>query len=118
MPGQRRKLELKGYTTDVIDTILHSRRESTNSQFASYVKRWTQFCQLKRIDTTVQLILEFLQTLVRDGLSYSSINTAKSALATCVILPGTQTLGTAPDVIAFIRGAFNLRPPVPKRVNI
>jgi integrase len=100
---------------------LHSRRESTNSQYASYVKRWTQFCQLKRIDTiftTVQLILEFLQTLVQDGLSYSSIKTTKSALATCVILPGTQTLGTAPDVIAFLWGAFNLRPPVPKRVNI
>ncbi len=48
------------------------------------------------------------------GLSYSAINTARSALSQFIIWKGQYTIGAHPWVIRFLKGVFNLRPPVPR----
>jgi integrase len=101
--------------------MLNSRRESSIRVYSSHIRRWTNFCALNNWDTTystVPRVLQFLQTLVDDKFSYSSVNTAKSALNTCIILPQEQTLGLNKDVRLFLRGVFNIRPPLPKRTCI
>ena len=59
-------------------------------------------------------MLEFLTLLYHKGLSYSSINSAKSALASFVVIEGEFSLSNSPDVTRFMRGIFNLRTPKPK----
>ena len=46
-------------------------------------------------------------------LSYSSLNTARSALSTIVTVDSVS-IGLHPLVVRFLKGAFNLRPPVPR----
>ena len=47
------------------------------------------------------------------NLSYSSLNTARSALSTVITVDG-MSIGNHPLVVRFLKGVFNLRPPVPR----
>ena len=58
-------------------------------------------------------MIEFLTNLFHAGLSYSSLNTARSALSTYVCIDGIAA-GIHPLVKRFMRGVFNLRPAFPK----
>jgi hypothetical protein len=61
--------------------------------------------------------LEFLQILLSEGLGYSALNTARSALSAILILPSASPFGSNTDVKLFMRGVFNLKPPTPKYVS-
>jgi integrase len=101
--------------------MLQSRRESSNKQYANHIRKWNTYCKTLKLDptfTTVPVALDFLQTLFDAELTYSSINTAKAAINTVVILPGSQTLGASVDTHTFMRGVFNLRPPKTRHLTI
>ena len=53
-----------------------------------------------------------MTTLFETNLSYSSLNTARSALSTTITVDGIP-IGSQPLVVRFLKGVFNLRPPVP-----
>jgi hypothetical protein len=79
-----------------------------------------RFCFQHKINcvfATVAQGLEFLQLLVGEGLGYSALNTARSALSAILILPSGDNFGSSPDVKLFMRGAFNQKPPTPKYVS-
>jgi hypothetical protein len=121
VPAEALKLKLMGYSDAVIHTMLASRRASSNYQYKGYLQRWEAYCKTGQCDsiiTDTQTVLAFLQTLVQQGLSYSSINLAKSAVSTVVILPGGIQLGTVPEVKTFLRGVYNIRPPTPRHAVI
>ncbi len=60
-------------------------------------------------------VLDFLTELFESGLSYSAINTARSALSQVTIYgDGACTIGAHPWVTKFMKGVFNLRKPVPR----
>lgn len=89
----------------------------------TYIKQWKQFCGLKGVNylhVEIESVLEFLTYLFSERqLSYSAINTARSALATFLMIGnGTHTVGTHPLVIKFMRGVFNLRPTKPRYKEI
>ena len=48
------------------------------------------------------------------GLSYSALNTARSALSSFIILDSDATIGTHPLVQRFMKGVFQMRPAVPR----
>ena len=52
--------------------------------------------------------------LFEEGLGYSAINTARSALSAIVIPQNTLPIGQHPWVKRFIRGTFNRRPSLPR----
>jgi len=54
-----------------------------------------------------------LTTLFEENLSYSSLNIARSALSTIITVDG-MPIDSHPLVVRFLRGVFNLRPPVPR----
>ena len=58
--------------------------------------------------------MEFLTDLFKTGVGYSTINTAKSALAAVVVLPGGMSLGKHPVVTRFMKGVFEQRPSLPR----
>lgn len=108
----RARLENKGYASKVIDTMLKARRDSSNNQYESYLKQFSEFCP-DSISASVQQGLSFLQHLLDRGLSYSALNSARSALST-VINVTDGTFGDQRDVSLFMKGVFNLKPPVPR----
>lgn len=48
------------------------------------------------------------------NLSYSAINTARSALSTVIVYRDTTNFGSHPLVIKFMKGVFQLKPPKPR----
>ena len=57
--------------------------------------------------------LTFLLELFNDGLGYSAINTARSALSTFITID-SQPVGQAPLVKRFMKSVFNSRPALPR----
>ena len=56
----------------------------------------------------------FLTELFEKNVGYSTINTARSALSTCVFING-QSVGSHPLVVRFLKGVFISRPSFPRR---
>ncbi len=72
----------RGLTTPVIDFLLDSWRTGNQRQYDVYITRWVDFCTQKGInmfDPNVDLVLQFLLDCFNTGLSYSTINTVRSA---------------------------------------
>lgn len=57
--------------------------------------------------------LEFLHDRYENGLSYSAINTARSALSTIIFLPDGSYFGNHPFVTRFLKGVFESKPSLP-----
>lgn len=75
------------------------------------------FCGRRKVDpirASVNDLLEFLTELFSQGLGYSAINTARSAVAAVVLCENGRSIGTDPRVVRFVKGVFELRTPKPK----
>ena len=96
-------------------------RSGTGKQYHSYLERWEKFCSQNAIvenEASVENGIEFLASLYKDGLGYSAINTARSALSSALTIPGNVTFGNHPLVARFLKGVFELRPSLPKYNHI
>ena len=65
----------------------------------------------------VSLVLDFLHDLYDKGYSYSSLNTARSAISALCTADNTdvsQNIGKHPLICRFLKGVFNEIPPIPK----
>ena len=62
----------------------------------------------------MKYLLEFFTFLYEKNASYSSINTAKSALLTIVSVNGSKQWNNESDILRFFKGIFNLKPPKPR----
>ena len=61
---------------------------------------------------------EFLHDQYENGLSYSAINTARSALSTIIFLPDGSSFGNHPFVTWFLKDVFESRPSLPRYKDI
>ena len=74
------------------------------------------FCRERKIDCyspPLSDTLQFLTDLFNQGLSYSTINTARSALSTIVMIDGEKSFGSNHVVTRFMKGVFETRKPKP-----
>ena len=62
--------------------------------------------------------LQFLMYLYNQGLSYSTINTARSALSSILNISGSYHFGSHPLVTRFLKGIYETRKPQPKYKTI
>ena len=98
------------------DIIVKSWRPGMQKQYLVYINRWTRFCNERKINPivpSVTSILEFLHPLYEQDLSYSTINTARSAL-NCYLMHAhlhstNHTISTHPFVTQYMKGVFNSR---------
>ncbi len=71
---------------------------------------------------SVRRVLEFLQGLFTKGLSYSALNTARSAISNldvnAILVGNVKPVGQHPLVCRYLRGIFNQVKPVPKYSTI
>lgn len=62
-------------------------------------------------------VIEFLTQQFENGLSYDSLNTARSALSSLGLNFNNFKIGAHPLVIRYMKGIFALRPPKPRYVS-
>ena len=62
----------------------------------------------------MKTLLDFFTEMFEGGSSFSAINTAKSALLTCVTVDNSYHWNSDTDLVRFFKGVHNSRPPLPK----
>lgn len=85
----------------------------TRKQYESALNQWISYCQIQNIDPlldSVPTVISFLTKKFNEGLSYSSLNTIRSAIS---LVLGPH-IGTDDRLSRFFRGIFKLRPKNPK----
>ena len=121
MSAIRRKLSEQGHSNLTIDIILASWRDSTKSQYQSSLNKWLDFCIKKDVDIISPSVAEamaFLTFLYESNLSYSSINTARSALSSFLQLESSTPFGQLAIVKRFMKGIYELRPCFPRHHSV
>ena len=85
-----RSLKTQGISKRASDIILQSwDKEYGNSMSRTSCKRWFKYCHRKHVhcvDPSISQALDFLVELYDQGIGYSAMNTARSAL-TCILPP-------------------------------
>ncbi|XP_068713259.1 uncharacterized protein [Montipora foliosa] len=121
MQDIRESLVSSGISANIADVILSSWRQGTIKQYNVFLKKWTEFClsrQTNSLSSSVPLVLEFLHHLYTQGYSYSSLNTARSALSALCLSSRAHSeidaIGKHPLVCRYIKGVFQEKPPTPK----
>ena len=121
MPLVREQLQKLGLSPDTIDILMASWRKSTRKQYATYLSRWVTYCKNKQLDVTHATIndgLDVLTLLYKQGIDYSAINTARSALSSAITPADKTTFGEHPLVTRFLKGTFELRQSLPRYSTI
>ena len=106
----------QGIPTNAQKLVIESWRNSTRKSYAPYIKSWTTFCRQQNItifSPSINDVLTFLSNLHDEGKSFSTLNTARSALSALITVDG-QPVGQHPLVKRLLRGAFNIRPSLPR----
>ena len=88
---------------------MQSWRGSTFKQYRTSTSKWIHFCSERSRDplrTDVTLVLEFLNSLHKNELSYSSVNSARNALSAFAVLEDGTNVGTNSFVVRFMKGIF------------
>ena len=101
--------------------IMESWRDGTKKQYSTYITKWQKFCnqrQISHIQPSVVSVLDFLTLLYQQGLTYSAINTARSALSSYITLENWTCVGKHPLVSQLMKGIFQEKPPRPKYTEI
>lgn len=105
----------KGFPEESINILCSSWRHSTTKQYQVYFKKWLHFCseqQINPLQYNELKAIDFLTKLFNNGNGYSSINTARSSLSTILVNDSCVTIGASPLVKRFLKGVYELRPPV------
>ena len=121
----RRSLQESEISPEIVHIIMHSWRDSTQKQYKVYINKWLQFCSERSHDPlhpTVTAVLSFLHSLFKSSLSYSALNTARSAVSNIhknnSDAPDHTPVGKHFLVCRYLKGVFNKLMPVPKYNNI
>ena len=115
----RRLYKNRGFSERATNIVLQSWRQSSQKQYDAHIRKWLLFCTKRQADPicpTISMAVDFLTSLYDEGLSYSSINSARCALSAILESPTSAypTFGEHPDVKRFMKGIFQSRPPLPR----
>lgn len=109
----RRAFEYKQVPKSALDTLLASLAPSTVKQYTRPLRSWWMFCNQHNITVfspKVEQVLEFLAEELKETGSYSTLNTARSAVS----LISIDDIGNHPLVRRFCKGVGFLKPPKPR----
>ena len=118
--SERNRYIAKGLSQKAAATCMASKRPNTRRNYLSGWSNFVQWCHQKDIDpneTTVHIIIEYLQSLLDEGKSYHTVKSRVSAIAD--FHPGktfTGPLGQHKLLKLFLKGAFDKYPPIKDRV--
>lgn len=111
-----------GLSDRTITTMSASLRVSTKKQYLTFIRKWEQYCLdagTSYKTASISDVLEFLAHLHHDlKMSYSAINTARSALSAYLMPIEQHSVGSHPLVIRLLKGIFNTKPPTPRYTHM
>jgi len=102
---------------NVVQLLQFSCKDSTWNRYQSTLAKFREFCIKRKTSPfrpDISIVLSFLTELYESGLSYSSINAAKSALSTCLGKVEDTQIGEHPLVVRLMKGVAKSRPPSAK----
>lgn len=121
MDDIEQELLIKGLDQTSADIYMDSWTDSTKKQYNTYLEKWTVFCVEQRVhprNPTLFQIMKFLTWLsVAKNMSYSAINSARSALSAYVSRFGSYTAGSHPEIVRHVKG-LHRRNPTPAKIKI
>ena len=105
----RQALGKRGISEKSQNIILNSWRKGTKLQYNTYVQKWIYFCGGKTnpLRASVNTVTEILTFLFTQGLSYSTINTARSAVSNFLKITGNVNIHHDEMISQFMKGFFN-----------
>ena len=106
---------------DITNIIMASWRKRTQNQYKTHVEKWLAISGERKIDhisPQISEALQFLMHLYNQGLSYSTINTARFALPSILNIRGPHHFGSHPLVTCFLKGMYETWKPQPKYKTI
>lgn len=113
----RESLQQRDISSKATNIILQSWSSGTQKQYALYIKKWHDFCskwEVNPYNPPLNTVLDFLVSLHEQGLSYTTINTARSALSAIILPTDNVNIGSHPIVSRFMKDIFKNNPPVPR----
>lgn len=102
---------------NVLDILRASKAEGTWKQYESALGKWSYFCSQKGFsiwDVNISNYLLFLTELYAKGLSYSVLNSTRSALSSVFGSVDGSPIGEHKLIVDFMRGVSRLRPARPR----
>lgn len=117
MQSVRARLTDQGISEQASDLIMASWRPATQKLYNVYISKWIDYAKSNDFPVdfpTISHIVNFLAHLFYSGLSYSTINSARSALSSYLPLINGCQVGCHPLVKRIMKGIFEKRPALPK----
>ena len=115
MPYFGGSFQNKGLSERALSVISSSWRKSTQRRNIPYLNKWDRYCHSRLLNPLSATVgVNFLAILYDEGMGYSALNTARSALSTVFTLQNNQTFGIHPLVTRFMKGVFETRPSLPR----
>ena len=121
LPLVRESLSRYNLSSSARDILMASWRPGTTKQYQTYLDRWRNYCHNHNVDVfnpDLKDSIEFLVSLYKEGLGYSAINTARSALSTILEYKDGCKFGEHPLVCRYMKGIFELKPALPRYSEI
>ena len=103
------------------ELYMNSINYKTRKLYVVYVKKWIAFCVERGYDYRKPIVRDFalfISFLYRQGLSYSAINIARSAISFFAPQFEGHRLGSHPVICRILLGIRNLKPKISKYVAI
>ena len=95
--------QTQGISQSATKLLLASRRGCTKKQYDVYIKKWSKYCAERQANqfhplvvNVLDFLLDFLTELYEKGLTYSAMNTARSALFSFVLLDDGSSVDKNP----------------------
>ena len=113
----RESLQQRSVSDKATAIILKSWSDGTQKQYRPYIKQWIDFCSKWKADPynpPLTAVLDFLVSLHDKGLTYTTINTARSAISAVAVPTNNMTIGSHPLVSRFMKGVYKASPPTPR----
>ena len=88
---------------------MNSWSKGTQKQYSPYISRWFNYCTRHNIDpfdSSVNQGAESLAEYFHEGVSYSMVNTARSALSSVFPAKDGIPFGKHPRIVRLLRGMF------------
>ena len=114
----RKPLIDRGYSVEAANLYLKSWRENTHTSYKLYIDKWLKFLLSENITNPTEVhVCNFLANLAQEGFSYSTINTARSAISAYLEKDEIFSMGSNKTVCRILKGVFTDKPPLPKYVE-
>ena len=113
----RDSLRTRGVSEKASAVILNSWRGTTQKQYQVYLKKWYSFCSKRGFDpcsVSPVKALDFLAELFEQGLGYSALNTARSALSQVLAPQAGVLFGELPLTKQIMKGVFQVKSSLPR----